>query len=119
MYVEVPENCNRTSLIMSLFLQPLIHTFFPYTTLFRSSARTRAATLSCTRLMRAGGIARSASIRTPLVEPQDRKSTRLNSSHVSISYAVFCSKTKKDDSSQLDNDVINRGYENNMIISCG
>src|SRR5690606_39134292 len=31
------------------------------------------------------------------VGPQDRKSTRLNSSHVKISYAVFCLKKKKDD----------------------
>src|SRR5690606_41697943 len=32
---------------------------------------------------------------TALVRPQDRKSTRLNSSHVKISYAVFCLKKKK------------------------
>src|SRR5690625_6034458 len=32
-----------------------------------------------------------------LLEGQDRKSTRLNSSHVAISYAVFCLKTKKED----------------------
>src|SRR5690606_41737414 len=33
--------------------------------------------------------------RTPTEDPEDRKSTRLNSSHVKISYAVFCLKKKK------------------------
>src|SRR5438067_11863081 len=39
------------------------------------------------------GFRRCAS--SPGADPQDRKSTRLNSSHVSISYAVFCLKKKK------------------------
>src|SRR5437773_9606712 len=57
---------------------------FPYTTLFRSQdghrGRTRAAR---GRRRRARG-----------AEEQDRKSTRLNSSHITISYAVFCLKKK-------------------------
>src|SRR5207249_7428039 len=60
-------------------------TLFPYTTLFRSlSLRIR---FSCCAALRKRGIAEKITI--------DRKSTRLNSSHVSISYAVFCLKKKK------------------------
>src|SRR2546427_1879068 len=72
--------------------RPPRSTLFPYTTLFRSgSSRSRArATL------RASGSRRSSAPcgragRTRL----DRKSTRLNSSHSQISYAVFCLKKKK------------------------
>src|SRR5438067_11603092 len=57
---------------------------FPYTTLFRSCWCCRPST-SCSRCAPS---CRSSS-------PLDRKSTRLNSSHVSISYAVFCLKKKK------------------------
>src|SRR5207245_8876220 len=57
---------------------------FPYTTLFRSLVRHRGADFGGGR-----GAAPFASFRT------DRKSTRLNSSHGSISYAVFCLKKKK------------------------
>src|SRR5438067_6385459 len=63
--------------------RPPRSTLFPYTTLFRSRAEgapsPSGATLASTR--RPG-------------ERGDRKSTRLNSSHVSISYAVFCLKKK-------------------------
>src|SRR5215217_8815449 len=65
---------------------------FPYTTLFRS--RTRPP-----RQERRRGASRRrpsapARCRWPL-RPRDRKSTRLNSSHANISYAVFCLKKKK------------------------
>src|SRR5699024_11566892 len=68
---------------------------FPYTTLFRSHSgphgyiQDKSRYLS--RLKRIEGQARD-----PLepAEVADRKSTRLNSSHVSISYAVFCLKKK-------------------------
>src|SRR4051812_49638213 len=69
--------------------RPPRSTLFPYTTLFRSAALPRA--LRCPR--------RGLTPRRPAtdVEPfcRDRKSTRLNSSHMSISYAVFCLKKKK------------------------
>src|SRR5437868_7179655 len=58
-------------------------TLFPYTTLFRSGGA------GCRR---AAPFLRSA--RRPRSAWPDRKSTRLNSSHVSISYAVFCLKKK-------------------------
>src|SRR3989442_8790880 len=65
--------------------RPPRSTLFPYTTLFRS------AVLSRGRRLRTGarGVPSSAH------SPGDRKSTRLNSSHVRISYAVFCLKKKK------------------------
>src|SRR5207302_2492904 len=65
--------------------QPPSSTLFPYTTLFRSDANnmivpTDNATYGTYSAARG---------------PLDRKSTRLNSSHVKISYAVFCLKKKK------------------------
>src|SRR3712207_8517813 len=86
--------------------RPPRSTLFPYTTLFRSSRR---------RLLDAYGFARSSSLRPASCRDQlihgssvtveenlrllgagdgDRKSTRLNSSHANISYAVFCLKKK-------------------------
>src|SRR5256885_14981451 len=63
--------------------RPPRSTLFPYTTLFRSSPSPRHCRA------RAPSSARSSG------SPSDRKSTRLNSSHLVISYAVFCLKKKK------------------------
>src|SRR5256885_5990801 len=65
--------------------RPPRSTLFPYTTLFRS--RLRRARAEARRRARPPGGA---------VHRSDRKSTRLNSSHLVISYAVFCLKKKKD-----------------------
>src|SRR5215510_15828767 len=72
--------------------RPPRSTLFPYTTLFRS--RPRAADGS--RLARDLRFARE-DVRADQRRHRgrDRKSTRLNSSHVAISYAVFCLKKKK------------------------
>src|SRR2546430_6974143 len=70
--------------------RPPRSTLFPYTTLFRSCRRRRGPRRGCTRGTRPG-------VRVPRVQP-DRKSTRLNSSHSQISYAVFCLKKKKNTS---------------------
>src|SRR5207245_9994062 len=93
-----------SSIFFLMLPPPPTSTLFPYTTLFRS-----AGTLSLPP-------ARTAGIRTPLPSRQsrefalwerspnscrDRKSTRLNSSHGSISYAVFCLKKKKQKSTLL------------------
>src|SRR5437762_7993385 len=64
--------------------RPPRSTLFPYTTLFRSRCR-RAA---CGN----GRVRRRRAKKSPA---RDRKSTRLNSSHRCISYAVFCLKKKK------------------------
>src|ERR1039457_850281 len=61
--------------------RPPTSTLFPYTTLFRSSSATAPA--RCARTVRSGAA-------EPVII--DRKSTRLNSSHLVISYAVFCLK---------------------------
>src|SRR5690349_22946232 len=69
--------------------RPPRSTLFPYTTLFRSIP-TRRTPAPWAASRSASGPPRS-SIRG---SPRDRKSTRLNSSHVEISYAVFCLKKK-------------------------
>src|SRR5437660_3727957 len=72
--------------------RPPRSTLFPYTTLFRSLvvAPCLGLLLSLDRDGYAVLVAGMA-----LGTPRDRKSTRLNSSHVAISYAVFCLKKKK------------------------
>src|SRR5689334_23863061 len=67
--------------------RPPRSTLFPYTTLFRSRGHLRASPV----WQDLARLACSPAARTP----GDRKSTRLNSSHSSISYAVFCLKKKK------------------------
>src|SRR5260221_594948 len=76
--------------------RPPRSTLFPYTTLFRSRKR-RSAHRRRRRSARPGtccSIALPFS-RTSFLMVADRKSTRLNSSHTVISYAVFCLKKKK------------------------
>src|SRR5258708_15060322 len=73
--------------------RPPRSTLFPYTTLFRSRQARQAD-------RRAAGSARvrrhlGAQVGRPAARRSDRKSTRLNSSHQIISYAVFCLKKKK------------------------
>src|SRR6266542_6094926 len=72
-------------LFFFMIRRPPRSTLFPYTTLFRS--RSRLPSFSCARACRHQADRQRA--------VQDRKSTRLNSSHGSISYAVFCLKKKK------------------------
>src|SRR5207253_9831975 len=89
-----PSASHSSSCLLSFFFlltrPPPRSTLFPYTTLFRSPAST------CRH--RAPLISRSftASSRcSAMYSAKDRKSTRVNSSHVAISYAVFCLKKKK------------------------
>src|SRR6266496_4497372 len=70
--------------------RPPRSTLFPYTTLFRPHGRRAAAVRRRARPQRCAAPRRG---RRPLPR-RDRKSTRLNSSHVEISYAVFCLKKK-------------------------
>src|SRR5262245_64864733 len=66
-------------------------TLFPYTTLFRSlHAESQRAALAAAQ----SRVEPGARV-VPGYHVQDRKSTRLNSSHLGISYAVFCLKKKK------------------------
>src|SRR3989442_6612494 len=69
--------------------RPPRSTLFPYTTLFRSQIQ---------RLKKANPkivVRKHGAILHLQLQKEDRKSTRLNSSHVRISYAVFCLKKKK------------------------
>src|SRR4051812_49549238 len=68
--------------------RPPRSTLFPYTTLFRSVLRDGVLLAALRGMISAPGL-------DELVGKVDRKSTRLNSSHMSISYAVFCLKKKK------------------------
>src|SRR4051794_41255110 len=72
--------------------RPPRSTLFPYTTLFRSCpAREMCSMLS---IWRGVGFTQLLELEQPTPRQIDRKSTRLNSSHPSISYAVFCLKKK-------------------------
>src|SRR3989442_4289671 len=91
--------------------RPPRSTLFPYTTLFRSALAGVGAMLEVTSfypylsgrdnlvavaLLRGGGaLTRVDPLLARLGRREDRKSTRLNSSHVRISYAVFCLKTQQ------------------------
>src|SRR3712207_7923030 len=93
--------------------RPPRSTLFPYTTLFRSLGGLTRADLAALRRRRVGYVFQDFNLipaltaaenvalpreldgvrtRTALREAADRKSTRLNSSHANISYAVFCLK---------------------------
>src|SRR2546430_8257429 len=77
--------------------RPPRSTLFPYTTLFRSQTSQKG--LAESAYARSGISLFRAFVEpgmgTPAGGKQDRKSTRLNSSHSQISYAVFCLKKKK------------------------
>src|SRR2546430_13467759 len=81
--------------------RPPRSTLFPYTTLFRSlsafasSRRFSRSFLPVPPSGRSNTIALIFPRRRRLLQLEDRKSTRLNSSHSQISYAVFCLKKKK------------------------
>src|SRR2546422_7789300 len=86
--------------------RPPRSTLFPYTTLFRSPAETAAAVADIennTASARFNCLGKHAAVRDQTIAAAieargcgvDRKSTRLNSSHGYISYAVFCLEKKK------------------------
>src|SRR3712207_7786412 len=79
--------------------RPPRSTLFPYTTLFRSHACRRLARRRPVRRARRQDDLPGAARRPRVIQRRpgiaDRKSTRLNSSHANISYAVFCLKKKR------------------------
>src|SRR3989442_4521209 len=92
--------------------RPPRSTLFPYTTLFRSHCH---GSSRVTAFLENSGRSREAeSIR-------DRKSTRLNSSHVRISYAVFCLKKKDREvhqSAQCDSEAHHAAYAMSLVVHC-
>src|SRR5688572_32087393 len=83
--------------------RPPSSTLFPYTTLFRSTkkaaekkpaARKRPARKSKQPVERVAADLETTDVEAVIEDAEDRKSTRLNSSHSQISYAVFCLKKK-------------------------
>src|SRR5438034_2581723 len=96
--------------------RPPRSTLFPYTTLFRSDAALERQRPSGVPLELHADIA---------VGREDRKSTRLNSSHTVISYAVFCLKKKKKKKSDDIHDTHNKpthhislSSADHLITSC-
>src|SRR2546430_13702219 len=91
--------------------RPPRSTLFPYTTLFRSYAdaeRLLRETLDMQRRV-LGSEHQDTLWSTQVLAERDRKSTRLNSSHSQISYAVFCLKKKKNNTNMLTvNDCTHR-----------
>src|SRR5437868_15345211 len=81
--------------------RPPTSTLFPYTTLFRSFTVTLTNNLPTgvgnTSIVFQGATVTATGGTAGLLKTIDRKSTRLNSSHVSISYAVFCLKKKNNE----------------------
>src|SRR3712207_7666785 len=86
--------------------RPPRSTLFPYTTLFRSTHRRRrvvgpvgrwcfVGAGRCRRVVSGRCVRGSRCVLVRSTRRADRKSTRLNSSHANISYAVFCLKKKK------------------------
>src|SRR5256885_7154092 len=78
----------RSNFFFLMIRRPPRSTLFPYTTLFRSVAGAADGALAPIDPLRDPE-------RRPVLRAGDRKSTRLNSSHLVISYAVFCLKKKK------------------------
>src|SRR5476649_1909576 len=87
--------------------RPPRSTLFPYTTLFRSLVGQH---------QRSGWAVRGDGVRG--VECRDRKSTRLNSSHTVISYAVFCLKKKKNFLAHERSLNINRRKREPVAVCC-
>src|SRR5258707_4381344 len=92
--------------------RPPRSTLFPYTTLFRSIA---AEALLCVE----PGFLRGR----PLIafvarqDTRDRKSTRLNSSHANISYAVFCLKKKKQEAGHMRSNPVQHETLAELIVA--
>src|SRR2546430_10024573 len=98
--------------------RPPRSTLFPYTTLFRSELRTAdvlrehdVATVG--RLVRGAGdgVGEERQLCTRPARKRDRKSTRLNSSHSQISYAVFCLKKENRALAEIVHRVTDKTYD--------
>src|SRR5437773_9787520 len=96
--------------------RPPRSTLFPYTTLFRSLLQRELHHVN-TDLAIAAALATSDALVIGVNGEADRKSTRLNSSHITISYAVFCLKKKKNKKTKDDTSIRNTQKEQNNKIN--
>src|SRR5437763_12596813 len=98
--------------------RPPRSTLFPYTTLFRSGFATQVLH---ERPWRAARLSQHMLLRDHHVPDEracgDRKSTRLNSSHRCISYAVFCLKKKKNNE-KTQNNLVYGAHMNDICCDC-
>src|SRR5438067_12831964 len=93
MPIVIPLALRMANILLYFFFflmirRPPRSTLFPYTTLFRSPRQSNCQEAEKRQCIHHAGCGADGA-------STDRKSTRLNSSHVSISYAVFCLKKKK------------------------
>src|SRR3712207_7222286 len=96
--------------------RPPRSTLFPYTTLFRSSDTWPVIVLTGTQYTTSSPSPPSAGRRTATASTSDRKSTRLNSSHANISYAVFCLKKKIIDNTFIEEIPSNVSYNGPPLL---
>src|SRR2546429_5365644 len=98
--------------------RPPRSTLFPYTTLFRSKLRCRSEIAGAPAVAEQDD--RGIGEDQPAIADVDRKSTRLNSSHGYISYAVFCLKKKKKTtkSVRLRDSLINNRRHQAVLPEC-
>src|SRR5207245_11599213 len=101
--IYLPLSLSPSFFFSSLLRRPPRSTLFPYTTLFRSRAGVNRHIID---LLERGALSHIAMNGAGAIHDyelaRDRKSTRLNSSHGSISYAVFCLKKKKKQTKKQD-----------------
>src|SRR5690625_6408812 len=97
--------------------RPPRSTLFPYTTLFRSNVFIAEMDHEVIDKEGRGAIDLESGGNGYLIQDQlDRKSTRLNSSHVAISYAVFCLKKKKSTAGLECDDYLNGSYRGDSSV---
>src|SRR5258708_23670242 len=87
--------------------RPPRSTLFPYTTLFRSFDQAYMRAMEDDHVKDVHGFEMAAKSTDPDIKALDRKSTRLNSSHQIISYAVFCLKKKTNPSAGVARGLLN------------
>src|SRR5256885_13310222 len=95
--------------------RPPRSTLFPYTTLFRSMILHHIAQCSCLFVI-TSAVFHTNVFRCSELHMIDRKSTRLNSSHLVISYAVFCLKKKKNNTLTTHTRYLTYDYSTNPAI---
>src|SRR5256885_2494769 len=96
--------------------RPPRSTLFPYTTLFRSVPRGEFSDAAAA-LLRDAAQSSARQLRSDAFRgDRDRKSTRLNSSHLVISYAVFCLK-KKTDSARITRRLTSRPHSKTATLT--